>query len=130
MLRLCVGVCFVVGAVAVALSGVFPMLYKTSDSVRSIATGLICLTAVMMPVNSYNNAMYFTLRSGGQTFVTFLFDSGLTWAVCVPVAYVLSRFTDLPIMPLYAICAGMDALKIGLGAYFLKKGTWIKRLAE
>ena len=130
MLRLCVGVCFVVGAVAVALSGVFPMLYKTSDSVRSIATGLICLSAVMMPVNSYNNAMYFTLRSGGQTFITFIFDSGFSWGVCVPVAFVLSRFTSLPILPLYGICVGLDIFKVFIGKYLLDRGVWIRRIVD
>ncbi len=128
MLGLCVTVCFLVGAIAVALSGLFPRLYNTSDQVRSIATGLIIITAVMMPVNSYNNAMYFTLRSGGQAFITFLFDSGFTWGVCVPVAFILSRFTSLPILPLYACCVGVDVFKIFIGSWFLKKGTWIRRI--
>ena len=130
MMGLCVAVCFVVGAVTMALSGVFACLYNTTESVRSIAVGLICLAAVMMPVNSYNNAMYFTLRSGGQTFVTFIFDSGFSWCVCVPVAYCLSRFTALPILPLYAICVGVDLFKIPIGAYLLNKGVWIRRIVD
>ena len=130
MLRLCVAVCFGVGAVTAALSGVFPLLYKTSDAVRGIAAGLICLTAVMMPVNSYNNAMYFTLRSGGQTFVTFVFDSGFTLCVCVPVAFCLSRFTAIPILPLYGICVGVDVLKVFIGKILLDKGVWIRRIVD
>ena len=130
MIGLCVWVCFGVGAIAVVLSGVFPRLYNTTDSVRSIAAGLICLSAVMMPVNSYNNAMYFTLRSGGQTFVTFVFDSGYSWCVCVPVAYLLSRFTSLSILPLYAICVGVDVFKIFIGKYLLDKGVWIRRIVD
>ncbi len=130
MIGLCVAVCFVVGAVTVALSGVFANLYNTTEAVRAIAVGLICLAAVMMPVNSYNNAMYFTLRSGGQTFVTFIFDSGFSWCVCVPVAYILSRFTQLPILPLYGICVGVDLFKIPIGAYLLKKGVWIRRIVD
>ena len=130
MMGLSVAVCFVVGAVTVALSGVFAGLYNTTESVRRIAVGLICLSAVMMPVNSYNNAMYFTLRSGGQTFVTFIFDSGFSWCVCVPVAYILSRFTALPILPLYALCVGVDLLKIPIGAYLLNKGVWIRRIVD
>ena len=130
MIGLCVAVCFGVGAVTVALSGVFASLYNTTEAVRSVAVGLICLTAVMMPVNSYNNAMYFTLRSGGQTFVTFIFDSGFSWGVCVPVAFVLSRFTALPILPLYALCVGVDLFKIPIGAWMLKKGVWIRRIVE
>ena len=130
MIGLSVGVCFGIGGLMIALSGLFPKMYNTTEEVRAIATGLICISALMMPVNSYNNAMYFTLRSGGQTFITFLFDSGFTWSVCVPVAFVLSRFTALPILPLYACCAGLDILKVGVGSYFLRKGTWIRRLAE
>ena len=125
MIRLCVAV---VGAVTMALSGVFANLYKTSESVRAIAVGLICLTAVMMPVNSYNNAMYFTLRSGGQTFITFVFDSGFSWCICVPVAFCLSRFTQIPILPLYGICVGLDVFKIFIGKYLLDKGVWIRRI--
>ena len=130
MMGLCVAVCFVVGAVTIALSGVFASLYNTTGAVRSIAVGLICMTAVMMPVNSYNNAMYFTLRSGGQTFVTFIFDSGFSWCVCVPVAYLLSRFTTLPILPLYGLCVGVDLFKIPIGAWLLKKGVWIRRIVD
>lgn len=130
MIGLSVGVCFGIGAIVVLLSGLFPRLYNTTESVRAIAVGLICVTAVMMPVNSYNNAMYFTLRSGGQTFITFIFDSGFTWCICVPVAYLLSRFTSLPILPLYAICVGVDVFKIFIGKYLLDKGVWIRRIVN
>ena len=130
MIRLCVGVCFLVGALTMALAPFFARLYHTTDAVRSIAVGLICLTAVMMPVNSYNNAMYFTLRSGGQTFVTFIFDSGFSWCVCVPVAYCFSRFTNIGILPLYAICVGVDVFKVFIGKQLLDKGVWIKRIVD
>ena len=128
MVRLSVLSCLIFGGIMIGLSGVFPKIYNTTDEVRSIAAELICVTALMMPVNAYNNAMYFTLRSGGQTGITFLFDSGFTWGVCVPVAYVLSRFTGLAILPMYAICVGTDVLKIFAGSYLLKKGVWIRRI--
>jgi Na+-driven multidrug efflux pump len=130
MIRLCVMVCFGVGAVTIGMAGFFTKLYNTTEAVRSIAVGLICLTAIMMPVNSYNNAMYFTLRSGGQTFVTFIFDSGFSWCVCVPVAFILSRFTALPILPLYGICVGVDVFKVFIGKYLLDKGVWIRRIVD
>ena len=130
MLRLCVVVCFGVGALTMALSGAFAGLYNTTQAVQRIAVGLICLTAVMMPVNSYNNAMYFTLRSGGQTFITFIFDSGFSWGVCVPVAYCLSRFTDMGILPLYGICVGVDAFKVFIGKILLDRGVWIRRIVD
>lgn len=123
-----VGVVF--GALLITVSGVFPKIYNTTDSVRHIATWLICICAVTMPVHSYLNATYFTLRSGGKTLVTFIFDSGYVWVCMIPVAYVLSRFTDLPILPLYAICQSLDLIKCAIGAHMLKKGSWIQNLTN
>lgn len=117
------------GILLAAVSGVFPMIYNTTDSVRQTATWLICISAAMMPVNSYLNATYFTLRSGGKTFVTFLFDSCFVWCCMIPTAYILSRFTNMTILPLYAIVQSWDFIKCFLGAYMLKKGSWIQNLA-
>ena len=116
------------GGLMAVFSGAFPQIYNTSDTVRSLATVLICINAAMMPFNSYTNATYFTLRSGGQTLVTFLFDSCFVWAVCVPLAFCLSRFTGIGIIPLFAICQATDLVKCVIGAYMLKQGKWIQNL--
>ena len=116
------------GALMYLFSGAFPMLYSTTEDVRLLATRLICIHACMMPFMSYTNATYFTLRSGGQTMVTFLFDSCFVWAVCIPLAYGLSRFTAITILPLYAICVSTELLKTLLGAYMIRQGKWIQNL--
>ena len=118
----------VFGALMAVVSGLFPRIYNTTDEVRHLATQLICVSAVMMPFNSYTNATYFTLRSGGQTMVTFLFDSCFVWVCCVPLAFCLSRFAGLAILPLYAICQATDLVKCAIGAYMLKQGKWIQNL--
>ena len=118
----------VFGSLMAAVSGLFPLLYNTTDSVRHLATVLICINAVMMPFNSYTNATYFTLRSGGQTMVTFLFDSCFVCCVCVPVAFCLSRFTQMPIVPLFIICQSLELAKCAIGAFMLKQGKWIQNL--
>ena len=116
------------GGLMAAFSGLFPQIYNTTDTVRQLAAWLICINACAMPFNSYTNATYFTLRSGGQTLVTFLFDSCFVWVVCVPLAFCLSRFTDLGIIPLFAICLSTELIKCGLGAFMLKQGKWIQNL--
>lgn len=105
-----------------------PLIYETSDSVKKLATDLMRITAVAMPVEAFANAAYFTLRSGGKAFITFLFDSGFVWVVCVPVIFVLSEFTSLPILPLYAVGQGMAILKCLIGFIFVKKGVWVKNI--
>lgn len=120
----------VFGTLMAAVSGLFPRIYNTTDAVRLLAAQLILVSAVMMPFNSYTNASYFTLRSGGQTLVTFLFDSCFVWVCCVPLAFILSRFTQIPILPLYMICQGTDLLKSLVGYIMVRRGKWIQNLTE
>ena len=128
LMALSIASCAVFGGAMAAVSGVFPLLYNTSDSVRSIATALICITAGIMPFNAYTTASYFTLRSGGKSLVTFLFDSCFVWAVIVPIAFCCSRFTAMPIIPLYFICQSVDLIKCALGYWMIKRGDWIQNL--
>ena len=122
--------CAVFGGAMAAISGLFPQLYDTEDSVRKLATQLICVGAAIMPFNAYTTSAYFTLRSGGKTMVTFLFDSLFVWVVIVPIAFCLSRFTAVSIVPLYIICQGTDLLKCALGWYMIRQGSWIQNLAQ
>ena len=130
IITIAVLVCFIFGSAMAAVSGLFPRLYDTEDSVRKLATQLICVGAAIMPFNAYTTSAYFTLRSGGKTLVTFLFDSLFVWVVIVPIAFCLSRFTNLPIVPLYIICQGTDLLKCALGYIMIKRGDWIQNLAQ
>ena len=127
-LWLAIPIVLIFGVLMVSVSGIFPKIYNTTDTVRSLATSLICISALFLPFNAYTHAAYFTLRSGGQTWITFLFDSCFVWSLCVPLAFCLSRFTGMPIIPLFAICTATDLLKCALGAFMLKQGKWIQNL--
>ena len=120
--------CAVFGGLMAAFAGLFPQIYKTSVEVQLLATIFICISAAIMPFSAYTTSAYFTLRSGGKTAITFLFDSGFTWLACIPVAFLLSRFTALPIIPLYAVCQGLELIKCSIGYLLVKKGSWIQNL--
>ncbi len=120
------GTCF--GLLMALGSGAFPAIYNTTPAVRQLAQDLILISAMVMPFQSFANATYFTLRSGGKTFITFLFDSVFMWVCGVSLAFCLSRFTALPILPLYALCQLPDVLKCVVGYGMLKKGSWIHTL--
>jgi len=123
---LCVGLT----AVLAALSGVFPQLYDTTDEVRRMASGFIVITALFFPVQGILNSLYFTLRSGGKTLVTFAFDSLFSWGVTMPLALTLCFLTDLPVLAVYAIVQAADIIKIIIGAIMIRRGIWITNLAE
>ncbi len=127
-LSLACGIVF--GAITAVFSHLFPLLYNTTADVRTLAGNLILISAIMIPFNAYVHAAYFTLRSGGKTGITFLFDCGFMWGLLVPMAFVLSRFTDLPILPLYAICQCAEIIKSIAGYFMVRKGSWIQNLAK
>ncbi len=111
-----------------SLSPVIPLLYNTSNEVRHIASGLIVIGALMMPFDSLAHSSYFTLRSGGKSMITFIFDCGFMWFVSVPLAFCLSRFTNIGIIGLYAAVQSVYLLKGFIGIYLVSKGSWIKNI--
>lgn len=120
--------CVVMGGLLSLFAPLFPMLYNTTDTVRSLATTFIRISALCMPLAGFMHSTYFTLRSGGKTVITFLFDSAYMWVFSIPVAFLLSRYTNIPIAPLYLACQLMDIIKCIVGFVLVKKGVWINML--
>lgn len=120
--------CLALGVILFLAAPLFPMLYNTSQTVRNTAAGLLRAVAFCMPMWAFMNATYFTLRTGGKTIVTFLFDSVFLWVVTTPFAFVLSRFTTLPIIPLYLSCQLLDVIKCVIGFILVKRGVWINNM--
>lgn len=116
--------------ILIALSGVFPMFYDTSETVRSYGQWFIIISALFFPVQGFLNALYFTLRSGGKTMITFLFDSVYSWVVTLPIALVLCNFTPLPILAVYAIVQSADFIKVVIGSILIKKGVWVSNIVS
>ena len=123
-------ICIGFAGLMAGVSHVFPQIYNTEATVRRLASAFILINAALMPVNAYSNAAYFTLRSGGKTYVTFLFDSFFSCVVVAPVAYCLSRFTSLPIILLFICCQGLEIVKCGVGYTMIRSGIWIHNIVK
>ena len=122
--------CIGIGAVMAVIAPLFPRMYNTTDEVRRLAEQFIWISALVMPIQAFMHACYFTLRSGGKTFITFLFDSTFMWVVSIPLAFLMSRFSTVPIVPLYLICQLADIIKCVIGFVLVKKGVWIQNFVE
>lgn len=120
--------CCLVAAIMAFLSPMFPMLYNTGEDVRRLAKYFIIISALFMPQNAFLHASYFTLRSGGKTIVTFLFDSVFIWCVSVTIAFTLSRFTTLHVLAVYTLVQMGDIIKCVIGFILVKKGVWMQNI--
>ncbi|MBP3427372.1 MAG: MATE family efflux transporter [Clostridia bacterium] len=118
----------VMGVMILLLAPAIPQIYNTEQHVRDIATDLLDVIAVMMPLYAIAHCCYFTLRSGGRTIITFIFDSGYTWCICVPGAYILAHLTQLPIVPLYFGVQALELIKVIFGLILVKNGLWVRNI--
>ena len=130
LIAFAVALCAAVGVVMALLAPAIPQIYNTTDTVKRLAEELLFVIAVFMPVHGFNNACFFTLRSGGKTLITFVFDSVYIWVLCIPLAFALSRFTAVPILPMYTVVQMMDLVKVALGFVLVKKRMWVKNLVK
>lgn len=124
------GMCLGLTAILILFSSGFPQLYDTSKEVKHLGQWFIVITAVFFPLQGFLNVLYFTLRSGGKTVITFLFDSVFTWVVSVSLAFMLCSFTSLPILAIYAIVQSADMIKVIVGYILVRKGVWITNLVD
>jgi len=116
------------GGLLCALSGLFPQAYNTTDEVKYLAKFFIIIVGCMMPFDAFVHACYFTLRSGGRTFITFLFDSMFVCSITVPLALILVHCTSLHIFYVMICVYSLNAFKCILGFFMIKKKIWLNKL--
>ena len=122
--------CFVFGSILALSAPFIPKIYNTTDSVKHLATQLLWIRALFMPVYSFVHCCYFTLRTGGKTVITFFFDSAFTWAVVIPIAFMLAHYTSFGIVAVYALVQSVDIIKCITGYILVKRGSWLNNLVS
>ena len=84
------------GLLLIAASPWVPKAYGgVAREAQEMATRLLMVTACAMPLYAFGHCSYFTLRSGGKTFITFLFDSVFTWIISVPLAWIMVQMAHV-----------------------------------
>ena len=124
MIAVCIGVIYSFCAEFI------PLAYNTEPEIRELATLLMRITALTMPFEALTHATYFTLRSGGKMIITLIFDSGFVWCVNVVLAVILSRFTAMPFVWMFAAVHFTCILKATFGLILVRKGGWIRNIVN
>ena len=125
-----VACCAGISVIMILLGGLFPEIYKTEPGIKALAKNFIIISAMAMPLCAFSHCSYFTLRSGGKTIVTFLFDSVYTWVVMIPYAFVLSRFTTLSITMVFFLVSFTEIIKVIIGFFMIKSNVWLQNIVN
>ena len=118
----------VIGVVVFLVGDKIPLLYNTTEESKELAGYFIKVCSLFIPVHSFANATYFTIRSGGKTLVTFLMDSVFIMCVSVPIAFSLYYIFKLPIWSTFVIVQCIDIIKVIIGIILVKKKVWLNNI--
>lgn len=118
----------IMGVLLFTVGSLIPSLYRETDAAaKELSIYLIRVFALVMWIDAIANASYFTLRSGGKTLVTFLFDSGTLWLLSVPTAFILYHI-GLSIYWVFPVIQLIGIVKVILGLALVGKKVWVKTL--
>ena len=120
----------VIGALMIAASPFIPLLYEVGEDVRALTSRLLVIAGLALPIHSFAHVTYFTIRSGGQTMITFLFDAVYTWVVTVLLAWALCTYTDWPVEKIYFCVQFIDVIKLVIGLIMLRSDFWAKNVVN
>ncbi len=120
----------IIGTFMFFTAPLYPEIYNTNDMAKLVATHFIMVQAAFMPKDSFLHTSYFTIRAGGKTIVTFLFDSVFMLVFSVPAAYIMSRYTSLGPATIFALVHTVDFIKCIVGYILLRKNVWMKNIVK
>lgn len=119
-----------IGIAMILAAPYVPRLYNVGADVQDLTRRLLIVAGLALPIHSFAHVTYFTIRSGGRTLITFLFDAVYTWAVTVLLAFLLTRFTDLDIVRIYICVQFIDILKLVIGLIMLRSDFWARNVVR
>ena len=120
----------IIGVSMVLAAPLVPRLYNVSEEVRDLTRQLLIIAGCSLPIHSFAHVTYFTIRSGGRTVITFLFDAVYTWVIAVPLAFCLTRYTELTITQVYFCVQFVDIIKVLIGLIMLKSDFWARNVVN
>ncbi len=120
----------IIGGAMVLAAPYVPLLYNVGDEVRDLTRQMLIIAGLSLPLHSFAHVTYFTIRSGGKTLITFLFDAVYTWCITVLLAFCLTRFTDLNIIQIYFCVQFIDVIKLVIGLLMLRSDFWAQNVVS
>ena len=118
----------IIGTAMVLAAPYIPLLYNVGTDVQDLTRQMLIIAGLSLPLHSFAHVCYFTIRSGGKTMITFLFDAVYTWAVTLLLAFLLTRFTTLTIIQIYFCVQFIDIIKLVIGLLMLRSDFWAQNV--
>ena len=117
------------GALLSAL--LIPVVFVSlSAAARANCFGLVLVILVYLPLWGLLNVQFAVSRAGGDTAMGMHVDLIVNTFLFIPGAVVLSYFTNITPVPMFAILKLTDIIKYYMCRHLLRKERWVKNLTE
>ena len=110
---------------AILIPAVFSNL---SEAARGISVGLILVILAYLPLWGLLNVQFAISRSGGDTALGMYTDLSVNTFLFIPGAIVLSLFTSIHPVLMFAMLKLTDILKVMIARHLLAKERWVRNL--
>jgi Na+-driven multidrug efflux pump len=125
----------VVAGVILALPGavvsamLIPLVFSNlSAEARANCLGLVFVILAYLPLWGLLNVQFAISRAGGDTAMGMYADLSVNTLLFAPGAFLLSYFTTIAPVPMFAILKLSDFVKYFICRYFLRKERWVRNL--
>lgn len=120
-------VCF---AKFVAPQWVFP-IFKLSDRASSVATMMITVMGILMPMRNFNSVNIIgVLRGGGDVRAATLIDVSPLWVCAIPYAVLCGVVLRTSVFWVYLAFGVEQVVKFSLGVWRMRSGKWVRDLTR
>ena len=103
-------------------------IYNLDINVYNLVSKLIFISVIFLPISGFLHLTYFTLRTGGNVIITFLFDSIFATFIVVPITFLLCNFTSYDVVKIAIWINIVHLIRAIIGYNLLRHFNWAKRL--
>lgn len=113
----------------VVLRAPYTEIYKVSDNVKSVGSGILLAFAILMPVKVQNMILGGgIIRSGGKTKYIMIIDMLGTWLIGVPLALFTGLVLKLPIIWVYFILSQEELVRFIITIFMFRSRRWMNTI--
>ena len=127
----------VIAGIAIAIPGavgssfVVPVVFSNlTEAARANCLGLVYVILIYLPLWCFLNAQFAISRAGGDTAMGMYTDVSVNTLIFAPGAVLLSLFTNLAPVPMFALLKLSDIVKMFIARHLLKKEKWVRNLTK
>ncbi|MCL2230888.1 MAG: MATE family efflux transporter, partial [Treponema sp.] len=111
------------------VSAIIPFVFQNlSAGARANTLGLVTVILAYLPLWCFLNTQFAVSRAGGDTAMGMWTDVSVNVLLFAPGSVLLSLFTNLAPVPMFAVLKLTDFVKVFIARHLLKKEKWVKNL--